>query len=80
MIMGRQDVSGKTRKECTDSMSKYLTNKERNSVSNSQDDFLRFEDDTPFLPRIFEVLSRMVRNSDIMLNLTKIRIRINEQT
>ena len=77
--MGRKDVSERARKEYADSMSKYLTNEERNSISNSQDDFLRFKDDTPFLPRIFEVLSRMVRNSDIMLNLTKIRIRINKQ-
>ena len=79
--MGRKDVSGRARKEYADCMSKYLTNEERNSISNSQDDFLRFEDDTPSILRIFEALSRMTtRNSDIMLNPIKIRIGINEQT
>ena len=59
--MGRKDVSERARKEYADSKSKYLTNEERNSISNSLDTFLRFEDDTPSLLRIFEALSRMGR-------------------
>ena len=77
--MGRKDVSGRARKEYADSMSKYLTNEERNFISNSQDDFLGFEDDTPSLLRIFKALSRMGRNLNIILNPAKIRIGMNKE-
>ena len=76
LIMGTKDASGRAQQVYAHSMSKHLTDEERNFLSNFQDDFLGFEDDIPSLLRIFEAFLRMCRKSGIMLNPAKIRVGI----
>jgi hypothetical protein len=78
LIMGTKDASGRAQQEYSGSMSKHLTDEERDFISNFQDDFLGFEDDIPSLLRIFEAFLRMCRKSGIMLNPAKIRVGIRK--
>ena len=55
-------------------MSKYLSEEEKNHITNFQDDFLGFHDEIPALLRIFEGFLRLCSKAGITLNPTKIRI------
>ena len=78
LIMGTKDASARAQQEYANSMSKHLTDEERNNIANFQDDFLGFHDEIPSLLRIFAAFLKMCRKSGIMLNPAKIRIGIRK--
>ena len=78
LIMGTKDASARAQQEYSKSMSKYLSQEERDHISNFQDDFLGFHDDISKLLDIFRGFLKMCHRAGITLNPAKIRIGIRK--